>query len=383
MGYVRSRKRNGGTRYTAYYIDPSGRERSAGTFDNPDDAEKEWKRQEGRILDDRWIDGAPGRMKLGKFIDTVYWPEYARNREASTRAGYYYAIKNYIKPTFEDVALAAITHEAVQSWANKLLDRKLSPATVRKAVALLRKILNVAIKTGRLATSNPAVGVELPTVLEPKIKVITPEQFDVLYAEMPEQHQMIVEIAIESGFRWGELVALRRSDFDPKTRLLSANRAVAEVSPKSTQGFSDKPKEGEETRFVEKEYPKDEEPRRVQISKEVSVRLAEHFLKLGLQENDLMFPATNGGYLSRYFFRTKAFLDARRKANLEAATMRGMRHAHASWLLQAGRTLAEVKERLGHSLITTTQKYIHTVDIEQDEVVDAFTAFRNRGKKAS
>jgi site-specific recombinase XerD len=37
-----------------------------------------------------------------------------------------------------------------------------------------------------------------------------------------------------------------------------------------------------------------------------------------------------------------------------------LRHAHASWLLAGGADLKSVVDRMGHSQIQTTQKYLHT-----------------------
>ena len=38
-----------------------------------------------------------------------------------------------------------------------------------------------------------------------------------------------------------------------------------------------------------------------------------------------------------------------------------LRHAHASWLLEGGADLMDVKERLVHASILTTERYLHTV----------------------
>jgi len=45
--------------------------------------------------------------------------------------------------------------------------------------------------------------------------------------------------------------------------------------------------------------------------------------------------------------------------NWERLTPHKLRHSYASALVEAGRSLAEVRELLGHSSIATTQVYVH------------------------
>jgi len=73
------------------------------------------------------------------------------------------------------------------------------------------------------------------------------------------------------------------------------------------------------------------------------------------------------GHIPRWWFRRQVWLPAIEAAGLPApATVHGLRHAHASWLLAEGADIQVVKERLGHSSIMTTQKYLGTLD-ETDE----------------
>jgi site-specific recombinase XerD len=60
-----------------------------------------------------------------------------------------------------------------------------------------------------------------------------------------------------------------------------------------------------------------------------------------------------------------------------------LRHAHASWLIAGGADLAVVKERLGHSDISTTQRYLHVLPDSDDTALDAFNKIRNRSRGQS
>ena len=55
-----------------------------------------------------------------------------------------------------------------------------------------------------------------------------------------------------------------------------------------------------------------------------------------------------------------------------------LRHAHASWLLAGGADLKTVMERMGHTQIMTTQKYLHSLPDAQDKALAAFESIRNR-----
>src|SRR5215813_9279886 len=55
MGFSRKRtSRDGRSRYTAYYLDIRGQERSAGTFSNRKDANDAWKKAEAGVRD-KWL----------------------------------------------------------------------------------------------------------------------------------------------------------------------------------------------------------------------------------------------------------------------------------------------------------------------------------------
>ena len=58
--------------------------------------------------------------------------------------------------------------------------------------------------------------------------------------------------------------------------------------------------------------------------------------------------------------------------------MHDLCHAHASWLLAGGADLKTVMDRMGHSQIQTTQKYLHSLPDAEDTAVAAFERTRRR-----
>jgi integrase len=91
---------------------------------------------------------------------------------------------------------------------------------------------------------------------------------------------VLVETAIETGLRWGELAELRVKDIDLSRGLLTVSRSVVALSRKYHP---------EARRFFTKEYPKDREWRRFRLSDQVARKLAAHVATYQLGANDLLF----------------------------------------------------------------------------------------------
>lgn len=133
----------------------------------------------------------------------------------------------------------------------------------------------------RVTFLHPCKGVKTPTVPVKPRTIITPGQFDLLYQALPPgTARLLVETAVESGLRWGELSELRVRDLDFGTGILAVSRAVVEVSPKFH------PERG---RFHVKEYPKDTECRRLNLSSQTVGKLRAHVADHGLGRGDLLF----------------------------------------------------------------------------------------------
>jgi integrase len=146
--------------------------------------------------------------------------------------------------------------------------------------------------------------------------IITPEQFAELYEAMPDaQSQLLVETAIETGLRWGELTELRGRDIEFATRMLTVSRAVVTVQPRFH------PEGG---RFLVKEYPKDREYRRLKLSNQITAKLKVHMAEHGRSRDELIFqaPPTNEPRIRKLRLGADAETLGRTEPNPEGRTYR-------------------------------------------------------------
>ena len=76
-------------------------------------------------------------------------------------------------------------------------------------MTVLSAIFSTALndQVTQLQGRQDAPGAEAPGT------IVSPEQFDAIYAALPSDHmRLLAELAIESGLRWGELTELRPKD---------------------------------------------------------------------------------------------------------------------------------------------------------------------------
>jgi integrase len=365
MSWVITRKEADGTRrFMAAYRDPLGRTRSAGSFVSRRDAERAGRRAETRVEDGSWIDRSAGRITFQDYVEKVWWP--SRHLEVSTMAGYRANLNRHFLPYFGDIPMADILPSMVQAWVTKAIGEGLSPRSTVKYHVMLHGVFKRAVRD-RVIAYNPCSETELPKVVPRKTRTLTPEEFHRLLAAIPDRFKPMVLTEIETGLRWGELIALRPRHIDFLRRTITVEETIVEVSKRISPT-------GE--RMIVKPYPKDDEPRTLRVGQQLLDELAARIAALGLGRGDLLFPSTEtagGKPLSRNTFRTRVWLPAVEKAKIDfGVRMHDLRHAHASWLLAGGADLKGVMDRLGHAQIQTTQKYLHTLPDTDQKNLDAF-----------
>lgn len=125
-------------------------------------------------------------------------------------------------------------------------------------------------------------------------------------------------------------------------------------------------------RMILKPCPKDNEPRAMDLSPELLDEVQAHIQDRGLGRDDLLFATRDGTPISRNTFRTRVWAPAVKASGVDFnVRIHDLRHAHASWLLAGGSDVRSVMDRMGHSLIQTTQN-LHPLPDADQRNLDAF-----------
>lgn len=349
MAWVKERLTDDGDkRFVACYRDPEGRQRSAGTYSSRRAAERASNREEAKVREGAWHDHSRGVVTFAEYVETVWLP--SKQVETSTLAAYRSYLDKHFIPTFGRRPMGKILPSEIQRWVTTATENGLSAASVRKYHTMLHSVFERA-QRDRVVTFNPCAHTELPKVIKKKARTLTPEEYVAILTALPAQHRLMVETAINTGLRWGELIALKPRHLDLIKRTLSVEETIVEVSIKNSPTGA---------RMLTKPYPKDNESRTMGLPPELVAQFAAHITERRLGPDDLLFATREGTPISRNTFRTRVWLPAVQTSGVDfTARVHDLRHAHASWLLAGGSDLKAVMDRMGHAQITTTQKYLH------------------------
>jgi integrase len=345
-------------RYQAAYVGPDGKVHTAKrTFGARDDAES-WLSDRRKEIDrDLWNPGAAKAAKrkpsvtFGAYSDRWLQTRRVKGRalRPRTKAHYRRLLELHILPSFGSKPLRSITADMVDRWyEHTAVD---TPTARAHCYSLLRAIFESAC-TGRdrLIEINPCLIDGAGTtdrVVKPKPASV--EQLAVLVANMPDRLQLMVLLGAWCGLRFGEQVELRRADIDVLDGVVNVARGAVRTrgewiigDPKSAAG-----------------------KRPVSIPPHLMPAVEKHLdHHVAPRPDALLFPpAANapGAHLQpstlyRHWYK------ARTAAGREDLRWHDLRHTGAVFAAQAGGTLAELMQRLGHSTPAAPLRYQHAAE---------------------
>lgn len=238
----------------------------------------------------------------------------------------------YLLRFFGDLRLCDIRYAHLEGYSRHRLgtakarggDRK--PATVHRELALLRRVLNVAVRDGWLTRNPFSQGRSLISAAteNERQRILTREEEERLLVacEGPRKGSLraMIILALDTGLRRGEILSLRWSDVD----LFGRSITIRAFNCKT------------------------ERERKVPMTGRVR---AELMALPGKSADALVFGISCSV--------KKSFSSAREAAGLPDVRFHDLRHTAATRLARGGMSLPEVARILGHRQLSTTYRYVN------------------------
>ncbi len=270
------------------------------------------------------------------FIEDQYLPyvkSYKRSWDTDVSL-----LKNHLLPRFSAKYMDEITRQDIVKMHS---DRKASGAAAGSANRLLimmRYIFNLAVRWEVPGIkANPTKGVPLMEENNKKERYLSVDEAQRLYDAVCKSQntmlQYIVPMLILTGARKREVLDAKWEDFDFTRRIWRI--------PMSKSGKA----------------------RRVPLS-DGALNILSTMPRDMKCEWTFPNPDTKKPFVSIFC----AWDTARQSVGLGDVRVHDLRHSHASFLVNAGRTLYEVQHILGHTQVKTTQRYAH---LSHDTLLDA------------
>ncbi|WP_235401321.1 site-specific integrase [Rubrobacter aplysinae] len=270
----------------------------------------------------------------------------------STYDSYKRMVDNHLVPGVGYVKLSKLKPDHLRQLYRQKLDSGLSTRSVQYMHTIAKKALKDAVRMERVPR-NPADAVDPPKLVQDEIHPLSAAQVRALLAATEgERIQPLYTVAVHTGMRPGEMLALRWEDVDLDTAAARVNRAL------SDSGEMNEPKTAKSRRRIELSAAAVSALRAHRKR-----QLEERIEKAGLWEDyGLVFPSEVGTPMNRHNL-SRTFKKHLRRAELpETFRLYDLRHTCATLLLSRNVHPKYVQELLGHAGITLTlDTYSHVI----------------------
>lgn len=306
------------------------------------------------------------------------WNEQYKNTvKESTLLKTTETFNNFILKEYGKLRVNNINIKHCQKVINKWF--KIAPTRYKLFNSYVIRILDYAIAL-EVISDNPAKKITIPKikkeVIDNEIKnYYTSDQLNnflkIAKVELDEQAYIFFRVLAFTGIRKGECRALTWDDINFKDKTLRVNKTLA-------RGFKgdiiQTPKTQKSIRTISLD------DKTLLELKEWRTHQREHLLSLGyntLNPKQLIFSTSANSFihaLSPQQWTNRLV----KNYDIKRITIHGFRHTHCSLLFEAGASIQEVQDRLGHNDIHTTMNiYNHVTEKVKEETAQKFAKYVN------
>ncbi len=305
------------------------------------------------------------RATFGELLDD--WLETAKPRlSGHSWRTYHQLVRDYIGPKLGNVRLQDLTPSLIQRFYNQSVSEGIGLRTAQKTHTLIHASLNTALKLGVIGR-NPDDSTQPPKPLQKEMRFLNEAQVKHLLSFAKanrDRNFALYFLAIATGMRQGELLALKWSEVDLRNGVLNVKFNLQRMPGGGLQ--LQKPKTKTSVRAIK--LGKDS----VRVLGEQKELLVKERGRIGnvWQETDFVFPSTVGSPMDATNL-WKSFRQIVKKAKLPAIRFHDLRHTAASLMLNNGVDVLVASNRLGHAKPSITlDVYGHLISSTQSRAAD-------------
>jgi integrase/recombinase XerC len=276
--------------------------------------------------------------EIERFLDSL------RQRSASkhTIANYERDLRRFAAfMELRETTLDMVDHVFIRDFLNSLYLEQLAKSSISRMLSAVRSLFKFLVRQGRLSrnpgdlVASPKVGRKLPTRLsENEVQKLMEATVEPTLRNLRDR--AILELLYASGLRVSELVGLNTDDMDASSQVV---RVLGKGQKERIVPFGRFAAAALETYLRQRE------------ARDRTHRDARGHLPLFINRQGARLSARS---VERLLVRYRRYLPPGRQM-----TPHTLRHSFATHLLENGADLRSIQELLGHSNLSTTQKYTH------------------------
>lgn len=266
---------------------------------------------------------------LENFLD-AYYATAGRDHKGKHRLKWTLA---YWKGKYGRLPVSDISRRSLSLHIEKRRIAGKSNSTINREISILSASINYAIKRWGWNIANPATGLYLK-IPEGRLRWLTMVECRALLRAAAESHAPhlldFILLALHTGMRRSEILRLENNNIDLDGKKI----------------------------FLESSQTKNGRRRVIPLNEHAlsAIRSRKQWNDANGLIGNRLFLQRNGRPVVQI---NTAFKNAVRVAGIEDFRLHDLRHTFASWLVQSGVPLPEVRDLLGHSSIKQTERYAH------------------------
>lgn len=286
-----------------------------------------------QFVRERWIPAAMPMLDSEKLRLSTIVLAGSSDRPGSIET-YGSKLRTHLIPAFGAKRLSEITRWDVQNFLADKLRQGYSGAHVHAMRTTLSKVMQAAVEW-EFINENPTRGCHVARQALAKQRIyLDAQQVQRLCNQLPEPSRSVVLVAVLTGLRIGEILALRWGRINLLQNIISVEESYSgRFGPPKTKSSR----------------------RMVPISAALrSILLAQHNRCKDTGEQDLVFATCKGTPLSDKNLRNRFLEPARKALGLPRISWHTFRYTHATWLSEAQVPARIAQSILGHSDVAMT-----------------------------